>query len=91
MATATQRVTATDLANGRIRIAVGQKELFPSTRTRIDLRLRGPLLESVSWDPRFGPDRERSGVLGVGRVVRELVQADEHLNVAISDGMIEIV
>lgn len=29
--------------------------------------LRGVELEDVRWDPRFGPDQERSGVIGIGK------------------------
>ena len=71
MTTETQRVTAVDLANGRIRIPIGQKEPFPSERARVQVRIRGRDLGTVAWDPRMGPDRERSGVLQVGATLRE--------------------
>jgi hypothetical protein len=46
----------------------------------------------VAYDPRFGPDRERSAVLSIGRdVLGGLVQADEVLEVRpLSDGSVEL-
>lgn len=62
----TQRVTAADLAAGRIRIPKASKSLFPSATGMVTIVLRSNKIES-RWDPRTGPDRERSGVLSVGR------------------------
>ena len=39
----------------------------------------------VAYDPRLGPDRERSGVLYTGRVLAELISVNEVLEV-IADG-----
>ena len=62
----TQPVTEVDLKAGRIRIplsgAAPTKQLFPKTKCAIDLILRGKALPA-SWDPRMGPDQERSGVV----------------------------
>ncbi len=39
--------------------------------------LRGVDLVDVRWDPRFGPDQERSGVIGIGRqTASELAEGD---------------
>jgi hypothetical protein len=86
MAFRTQRVTATDIDNGRIRIPIGQKVPWPGTRADVSIILRGTSL-SARYDPRFGPDRERSGVLYVGRrLLKETVEADSVLAVhAIGD------
>jgi hypothetical protein len=77
----TQRVTAVDIANGRIRIPIGEKAPFPVEKARLDVDLRGLFLRDVAWDPRSGPDRERSGVLQIGIRLKELVAPDEVLDV----------
>jgi hypothetical protein len=66
----TQRVTASDIAHGQIRVPHETKELFPDTRTNIDVDILGHQIES-RWDPRFGPDQERSGVIRIGRRLME--------------------
>lgn len=85
----TQRVTAMDLESGRIRIpARGSsptKLLFPSGKATLDVMLRGRSV-SARWDPRMGPDRERSGVLRIGTVLSSLVREDEVLMVSEHDG-----
>ncbi len=83
----TQRVTAVDIANRRIRIPIGQKDPFPSSRGDVSIVLRGRHLD-VSYDPRMGPDMERSGVLYVGALLQELVVPDEVLTVVSGDGRI---
>lgn len=62
----TQRVTTPDLAAGRIRIPKESKPLFPSCKADVLIMLQGKTFD-VRWDPRTDPDRERSGVLSVGR------------------------
>lgn len=86
--TRSQRVTAADLAAGRIRIPRGApKALLPATRQDIDITLRGERLR-CRWDPRTGPDQERSGVLAVGRrVLQALVEVDDVLDVRLRDGI----
>ena len=85
----TQRVTAADLRAGQIRIpSVGSaptKTLFPRAKSEIELNLRGRLVRG-SWDPRMGPDRERSGVLRIGPALRSLVQENDVLAVAMVEG-----
>lgn len=89
----TQRVTAADLRAGQIRIpSIGSaptKSLLPSMKGTIDVTLRGRALRA-SWDPRMGPDRERSGVLRVGPVLRQLVDEDEMLEVSVHNGAVVI-
>lgn len=84
----TQRVTAPDLRDGRIRIpctsTASTKSLFPATRATVALVLRGRSMRCL-WNPRMGPDRERSGVLRVGPVLRDLVSEDEVLTASPSD------
>ena len=78
----TQRVTARDIEVGRIRVPIGDsKSAFPPNAQSIRLDLRGQAMES-RWDPRVGPDQERSGVLGVDKaVLEELVHTDERLSI----------
>ncbi len=89
----TQRVTAADLRAGQIRIpasgAALTKQVLPTAKTVIDVRLRGRAM-NVSWDPRMGPDRERSGVLRVGRSLRDLVSEGEVLTVLSDAGGVRI-
>jgi hypothetical protein len=87
----TQRVTAVDLEKGRIRLPHPAKECFPSAPGVVRVVLRGTPLEA-SYDPRFGPDRERSAVLSIGRdVLRGLVQTDEVLEIRpLADGSVEL-
>lgn len=87
----TQRVTQADLAAGRIRLPAlsssGAKSVFPERKGTVAIALRGVSL-SVHYDPRMGPDRERSGVLTIGGPrLRSLVSAEEVLTVTIgADG-----
>jgi hypothetical protein len=77
----TQRVTAVDLKAGRIRVPHDTKALLPSTRQSASIVLRGqPMV--VAYDPRMGPDKERSGVLSIGRGLVDLVRPDEVLIVS---------
>jgi hypothetical protein len=75
----TQRVTAGDISRGRIRIPRSTKELFPREPTRVDVHLRGEA-KNCRWNPRYGPDQERSGVISIGvELMRRLVSEDEQL------------
>lgn len=62
----TQRVTANDLERGQIRLPREAKRLFPVDRGEVEFVLRGMRVRA-SYDPRTGPDRERSAVLRVGK------------------------
>ena len=76
----TQRITAHDIRTGQVRIPTDAKGLFPVTRSRIQINFLGQVRE-CRWDPRFGPDQERSGVIGVGRELMKLARTDEILSV----------
>jgi hypothetical protein len=76
----TRRITPADLAAGRIRVPIGEKSLFPSSSQQIAITLRGANM-TVRYNPRLGPDRERSGVLSIGSALRPLVEAEEVLSV----------
>jgi TDG/mug DNA glycosylase family protein len=67
----TQRITDNDIACGQIRLPRGAKRFFPSTKGKVEIVLRGRRA-TATYDPRMGPDRERSAVLRVGELVREL-------------------
>lgn len=62
----TQRVTANDLERGQIRLPREAKRLFPVDRGEVEVILRGMRVRA-SYDPRTGPDRERSAVLRIGK------------------------
>ena len=82
----TQPVTAADKRSGQIRIPVTgtTKNLFPSDKTDLDLRFKDRDV-SVGWDPRLGPDKERSGVIrfrGTDKeILRESVRDEQVLTV----------
>ncbi len=77
----TLRVTAADIRTGQIRVPRGAKRFFPTTKANLEVVMRGSRLEAT-YDPRLGPDRERNGVLRVGRHdVAALVHEDEVLTV----------
>lgn len=68
-----QQVTAADRDVGQIRIPSLSKRAFPKQADTISVRLQGREV-IARWNPRVGPDRERSGTLRVGRhVLAELV------------------
>lgn len=91
MSLVSQRVTKVDLANGRIRLPHETKRLFPADKAYVSIVLRGQPM-NVRFDPRMGPDQERSAVLGIGRgVLPTLVAEDEVLQVrALADGTVEL-
>jgi hypothetical protein len=76
-----QRVTAKDLEAGRVRLPRAAKRLFPSERTYETVLVRGQELRA-RWDPRSGPNQERSGVLAFGKgALDDIVAIDEVLTV----------
>jgi hypothetical protein len=87
----TQRVTAVDIANGRVRLPRDAKRLFPDAPGKVVIDLRGERLE-VAYDPRVGPDRERSATLSIPRAtLRRLVADDEVLVLrSLRGGAVEI-
>lgn len=83
----TQRVSAGDIRRGIIRIPGPAKVLFPPTRTQVQIELHGERT-SCRWDPRYGPDQERSGVLGVGTALtRRLITEGERLSILVENGV----
>jgi hypothetical protein len=75
-----QRVTAADKASGIIRFPKPAKVLFPSTMCEVEVVFRGVRVRA-SYDPRNGPDRERSAVLRMGRERLLSVTVEEMLSV----------
>jgi hypothetical protein len=57
-----QNVTESDLGRNQIRFPARAKPLFPTAKAKVGVLLQGKHCDA-SWDPRKGPDRERSGVL----------------------------
>lgn len=77
----TQRITVGDIQRGIIRIPSPAKVMFPGKRAYVEIELRGER-KSCRWDPRYGSDQERSGVLGIGTaLMRRLVTEDEQLHI----------
>jgi hypothetical protein len=54
------------------------------------VRLLGESLGEVAWDPRLGPDRERSGVLNVGRHAVVQIAPDEVLEIRVEHGVFDL-
>jgi hypothetical protein len=64
--------------------------LFPPDPGKVDVDLLGSRLQA-HWNPRIGPDRERSGVLRFAKGALEgLFREDERLDVKRSNGLIEL-
>jgi hypothetical protein len=81
-----QRITAGDVEAGIVRVPHDSKRCLPGIRTDVDTLLRGEALGNRRWDPRLGPDRERSGVLRVGRSALERhVQVGETLTICVDE------
>ena len=81
----TQRVTRNDLKTGQIRIPNVSKDVFPGSGVPVTVVLRG-WETTVPWRPRYGPDRERSGVLRIGRDrLAERVSPNEVLELWLDD------
>lgn len=85
----TQRVTAKDIEVGQIRIpstnTAETKSILPSEKTRINVLLRGRRFSNCAWDPKMGPDKQRSGVIRIGSELGDHVQPDEVLNVEVGE------
>lgn len=64
----TQPITQVDFETGRIRIPSRAKHLFPAERATLRVDIEDVEVEAY-WDPRTGPDRERSGILRIGRSI----------------------
>ena len=85
-----QRVTLPDIRAGRIRFPRPAKRYFPKERSVVRVALRGVQLEA-RYDPRTGPDRERSAVLLVGKAnLERLVRPDEVLSVSLAGGIVQL-
>jgi hypothetical protein len=77
----TQRITAADFAKGQIRFPRDAKQFFPREPSMVRVMLRGNVVDG-RYKPRFGPDRERSAILSVGKGALRSVTEDEVLLVA---------
>jgi hypothetical protein len=85
-----QRVTLTDIRAGRIRFPRAAKAYFPKERDDVQIVLRGVQL-NARYDPRRGPDKERSAALRVQKAnLEELVHADDVLSLSVVDGIVQL-
>lgn len=74
-------MTAKDLEAGRARFPRAAKRLLPAERTYEVVLVRGREMQA-RWDPRTGPDQERSGVLAFGKGrLDDIVSVDDVLEV----------
>lgn len=86
----TQNVTPTDIEAGRIRVPSAAKTLFPRDKATIEIELFGERL-TCRWDPKYGPDKERSGTISVGRaVLSRLLTPGRQLAVTTADGVVRM-
>ena len=87
----TTNVTAKDIEAGQVRIPIGAvKRLLPSDPGEVEVVLHGRHM-TCRWDPRFGADRERLGLIRVGRTAAdELLSAGDVLHVAVSGSTIHL-
>lgn len=86
----TQRVTAKDIAAGIVRVPRPSKWLFPAERCRISIVLRGVDLVDVRWDPRFGPDQERSGAIRIGKEAAAELAEGAVLSITRIDAVVQL-
>jgi hypothetical protein len=56
------------------------KALFPQHPTSVEVAIRGDR-KTCSWNPRYGPDKPRSGVLGIGTDLAHKLTEGERLRV----------
>lgn len=81
-----QRVTTHDLSRGQLRFPRTAKRFFPSEPATLDVVLRGTRLTGT-YDPRTGPDKERSAVLRIHRsTLSQLVNPNERLRITRAPG-----
>lgn len=86
----TQRITGGDRDAGIVRVPRASKQHLPSERTMVKVVLHGSDLGAVRWDPRLGPDRERSGVLRIGREAAATLVEGATLRITAVDGAVHL-
>ena len=55
-----------EVSRGEIRLPRPAKRFFPPTKGQVEVVLRGHRVVAA-YDPRVGPDKERSGVVRIGK------------------------
>lgn len=87
-----QKVTANDIESGQVRIPIGPtKTLLPLVKADITVVLRGSELGLCRWDLRYSIDRQRSGVIRVGRAAaRDLLHTGDVLAVSAGGGAVSL-
>jgi len=87
----TQNVTAGDISRGMIRVPGPTKRAFPSEATRITVDLMGETLTGCRWDPKYGPDKERSGTISIpSGVLQRVVRPRGPLTVTQVEGGVRL-
>jgi hypothetical protein len=86
----TQRITASDLASGQIRIPIAHKDLFPLERSQLAVLLKGELM-TCSWNPQASVGKQRSGLLRPpAEMLRRVVAVDERLPIGFTGARLEL-
>lgn len=85
-----QPVSPGDRDAGIVRVPASGKHLLPSQPARIVVVLGGRRLEDARWNPRHGPDRERSGVIGIGRAAAGRLAEGQKLLITAIDGGVRL-
>ena len=87
----TQTVTAGDIVKGGIRVPGDSKRLFPRDQARIDVELLGELFTGCLWNPKFGPDKVRSGRIAIPRAgLQRLLQPRGPLTITRIEGGVRL-
>ena len=86
----TTNVTAKDIEAGQVRIPIGaRKRLLPSDRGEVEVVLGGRHM-TCRWDPRSGADRERLGLIRLGRAAATELRTPGDLQVAVVDSVVHL-
>lgn len=86
----TQPVRPGDINSGQLRVPGPAKRLFPRAKSRIQVEFDGTT-KDCRWDPRTGPDQDRSGVIGIGKALAANLPLGDELEITLTDGVYRIV
>jgi hypothetical protein len=86
-------VTDKDIKGGQIRITrEAKRDMRLMEPTELEVRLRGEMFPCTTYDPRLGPDQERSGLIRLGKAnLTRLLGGPVELNAARGvDGVLDL-
>jgi hypothetical protein len=84
----TQPIRAGDIKTGTLRVP-GPERLFPRQRTLIQVEI-ARVTKDFRWDPGYGADRDRSGVVGIGKTLAANLTLGSELEINLRDGIYQI-